>query len=250
MSKHSMRRGKRRQRQRPRAASRARRTAPPSDVVEPRLVGERRVARGQVDAGRASRRAAARTHAHPPPGALRQPRSRAPRASSGALGTCTSGGAAAILVELLHRRLPARSARRRRRRSGLGRRQLDALDHAAARAPGTPARPRRPARSSRRTRRDRPARARRHLLLPIAQRLHGAHRVAQLRRLLEPLALRGLRPSARAASRPARRSCPRGTAACRATACRVLLGRADRLDARRHAALDVVLEARPVRACR
>ena len=56
---------------------------------------------------------------------------------------------------------------------------------------------------------------RRHLLLAIVQRLHRPHRVAQLRRLLEPLACGGVDHPRRAASRRARRSCLRGTAACR-----------------------------------
>ena len=71
-----------------------------------------------------------------------------------------------------------------------------------------------------------------HLLLAIVQRLDGPQRVAQLRRLLEPLARRGVEHPALAASSPARRSCPPRNSSVSADRARVLLRRADRLDAR------------------
>ena len=79
----------------------------------------------------------------------------------------------------------------------------------------------------------------------VAQRLDRADRVAQLRRLLEPLGLRGVRhPVAQrrrrsSSLRPSRNSC-----VC-STATRYSLRRTDRAHARRDAALDVELEARP-----
>ena len=89
------------------------------------------------------------------------------------------------------------------------------LDHAAAAERRTPARSRRSAptltpntsRSSRL--------GGRHLLLPLAHRFDRAHRVAQLRRLLEALSQRALHHPRASADRRARRCGLPGTAACR-----------------------------------
>ena len=85
----------------------------------------------------------------------------------------------------------------------------------------------------------------RHLLLPLAHRVDRADRVAQLRRLLVALVRRRPRIM-RSRSCPASSSLrPSRNSRVSATATRVALLGADRRDARRQAAADVVLEARP-----
>ena len=166
--------------------------------------------------------------------------------SSGSTGRCTSGGAPRSLVELLDRRLEhlalARAGRSRRfacrarraRRRGRSRTwntcttapagpELQAEDVAVAEL------------------------GRRHLLLAIA----AASAPSASHRAAAPpprTARRSAASSIRAVQRlrSARRSCPSRNSRVSSTARPYSLRRADRVDARRDAALDVVLEARPV----
>ena len=192
MSKHSMRRGSAGSAEHvlqrlERVVLRRRR------LVEPRLVRERGVAVREID--EAALLAALRhDDPHAPAGALGQPASRAPRARRAP----TAGGSRAA------RRAARRTAGSPPRSTSPSRdptiavlgAQLDALDDAAAAHLEDLDRRRRPGRASAPNTSRWPSSARRHLLLAIVQRLHRAHRVAQLRRLLEALAARPRRASA------------------------------------------------------
>ena len=91
---------------------------------------------------------------------------------------------------------------------------------------------------------------RRHLLLPIAQRLHRAQRVAQLRRLLEALARRGVDSSASRSVSISSSLRPSSSSRVFATATPYCSSEQISRHARRDAALDVVFEARAGRARR
>ncbi len=84
----------------------------------------------------------------------------------------------------------------------------------------------------------------RHLLLAIAERLHGAHRIAQLRGLLEALAVRRLRHAV-AERLDELVVAPLEQEPCAGHRHAVALLGADLRHARGDAALDVVFEARP-----
>ena len=88
-----------------------------------------------------------------------------------------------------------------------------------------------------------PERGRRHLLLAIVQRLHGPHRVAQLRGFLEALASRGVE-HARVQRLDELVVLPFQKQLGELDGAGILAGAAHRLDARGHAPLDVVFEAR------
>ena len=162
--------------------------------------------------------------------------------SSGSAGTWISGGAVAQLVELLDRRLEHLAVARRRRSPRRCRARRARRPGRCA--PGRPGRRRRPARASGRTRRD--GRARRS---PSSAGDRAASAPCASRRAAAP-------PPRTARRRPRRASAPRSVfdqlvvlafeeQPRQLDRAAVLLRRADRVDARRDAALDVVFEARP-----
>ena len=211
-------------------------------LVEARLVRERGVAVREID--QAALLAALRhDDPHPAAGALRQPGLE--RLALVRLGRHVNlGRRAAQLVELLQRRLEHVAFARRRRSPS----SVPSSTRSTTRPLRTwktwttaPAGPELEA--------EHVAMAelgRRHLLLAVVQRLHRAQRVAQLRRLLEPLAVGRVEHPRRCSvfdqlvvppfEEQLRRARPR---APYSSAEQIVV------DARRDAALDVVLEAGP-----
>ena len=222
------------------AASRARRTATgPCRSASP----DTRCARcARPDRrGRACRRASAPSPAR---GGPRGPRAtpRAARASSGVARQMHLGGRRPIFVELLDRRL---QNFRRRSRNAFVRRELHALEHFAARASRTRGRRRRPVPCGGRTRRDRPCatvaifcwRSRSVCTVRAASRRCAAssNRSAAAASVIE-LVSRSISSS----FFPSKNSCVCCTASSYCSFEQM------RGDAWRDAALDVVLEARPL----
>ena len=255
MSKHSMRRGSDGRREH--GAQRLERVVVRGDgLVEARLVGELRRCVRRDRPGRASRRAAARRCGR----GGRRARSATPRAlrvsdALSATGRWISGGAPRSVVELLERRLqhvasrstPRRSPASRSPRSG---RQLDALDDPAAAhledldddAGGPDLQAEHVAIAEL---------ARRHLLLALA----AASRPCASRRAAAPPPRSARRPAAsiiRSRSVVDQLVVAPFEEQLRVAAPRARTRSAMQIvvDARRDAALDVVLEARPRRACR
>ena len=258
MSKHSIRRGSAGRSSTPRSVSSAS-NADGRAVAEVRLIRQRGIARRQVE--QAALLAALRHHQpDAAPGALATARLRAPRVRRRPSSTamCTSGGAIVLGVELLQRRrqhLGLRRASRPARRHRCRRRRRVPRSLATSSTRST-TRPRRIWKTSttppdgadlqRRTASRSPSAGASILLRRSRERLDRPDGVAQVRRALEPLlarprpAISSRRPSTSSSWRPSISS-----RAC-STARPVLLDRADRLDARREAALDVVLEAGPI----
>ena len=174
----------------------------------------------------------------------------APRGPRRSTGRSISGGGDASLVELRERRRQRRRLVAASAPARLVGDQLHALDDPAAAHREDLDRRRRSGPSFRPNTSRSPSWAVAIFCWRSRSVCDGAHRVAQLRRLLEALGVRPRRPSGRAASRPAPRCALRAAAACRRPRPAYSPPRADLADARRDAALDVVLEARPRRACR